>query len=87
MAKKWFEEAVQARPPNTLGGWMKGQQASARRRKALASRPKNWSLDRKRRSAGRALQALANVTRDRRTEQVARQDARHFFSKLKSKRR
>ena len=83
MAKKWFQKAVKAKPPDTLGGWHKTLPASTRRRRALSSRPRNWSTERKYRSAGRALNALANVTRDKHTKQIARADARYFFSKIK----
>ena len=80
---KWFRKAVKKRSPNTLGGWKKKLSAEARRRKALSSRPKNWNLDTKRRSAGRALTALANVTKDPETRKKARSDAEYFFRKLK----
>jgi len=83
MAKKWFSKAVRAKPPYSLGGWKKSLPAAARRRKALASRPKNWSLKKRRLSAGRALLALANVTRDRKTKELAMLDAKYFFSLLK----
>jgi len=78
MTKKWFRKAVMRKPPYTLG-WRKSLSARTRRSKALASRPKAWSLDRKRLSAARALTALANVTKDRRTKELARKDARHFY--------
>ena len=81
--RKWFREAVYKRPPYTLGGWRKNQPARVRRRHALASRPKNWSLRRRRRSAGQALQALANVTKDPETRRKARADAKYFFGLLK----
>jgi len=77
--KKWFQKAVNARPPNSLGGWKKTQSPEVRRRLALASRPKNWTLKRRRISAARALQALANVTKDAATAQKARVDARYFY--------
>lgn len=80
---KWFKKAVMKKPPYSLGGWKKNQSPSVRRAKALASRPKSWSLKKRRLSAGRALIALANVTRDSRTEMAARADARYFFAKLK----
>jgi len=81
--KKWFREAVYARPPNTLGGWSKGQTPAVRRRHALASRPKNWSMDRRYLSAARALQALANVTKDPGTKRAAQADARYFYRKAR----
>lgn len=79
MAKKWFKKAVMKRPPYNLGGWSKSQSADTRRAHAIASRPKNWSLHNRRLSAARALQALANVTRDKQTKKIARLDARYFF--------
>lgn len=78
---KWFQKAVGARKPNTLGGWKKNQSPDTRRKNAIASRPKNWSLQKRRTSAGRALIALANVTKDKATEQKARADAKYFFRK------
>lgn len=83
MAKKWFKKAVREKPPYSLGGWKKTDSAETRRRKAIASRPKHWTLNNRRLSAGRALIALSNVTRDRETREKARADARYFFSKLK----
>jgi len=84
MVKKWFTKAVRDKPPYTLG-WKKTQSTNTRRRNALASRPKNWSLDKKRLSAGRALIALANVTKDKKTEELAKRDATYFFRKKKKK--
>ena len=81
--KKWFQEAVKKKPPYNLGGWSKRKSTEARRRSALLSRPKSWSLRTRYRSAGRALQALANVTKDKETKKKALLDARYFFSKLK----
>lgn len=77
--EKWFEEAVEGGRTKNLDGWSKGLKATTRRRRALASRPDNWSLCAKRLSAARALQALANVTQDDRTEEVAQRDANYFF--------
>ena len=83
--RKWFRKAVMKRPPYTLGGWSKRLDASSRRRRALMSRPRSWSLRTRYRSAGRALIALANVTKDAETRRKARADARYFFSKLKKR--
>ena len=77
--KKWFKKAVLAKKPNTLGGWGKGKKIAIRRRLALASRPKSWTLKHRRLSAGRALQALANITKDKETRTKAKADAKHFF--------
>jgi len=82
MPKKWFQEAVKKRPPYNLGGWSKSQSPETRRRLALASRPSNWSLHKRRLSAARALQALANVTKDPATKRAAQADANYFFSLL-----
>ena len=81
--RKWFKKAVEKKPPYSLGGWKKSQSTTVRRRKALSSRPKNWTRRHRYRSAGQSLTALANVTQDKRTEELARRDARYFFSKLK----
>jgi len=81
--KKWFKKAVMKKPPYSLGGWKKTQPTNLRRQKALSSRPKNWTLKHRYLSAGRALQALANVTKDRPTKEIAMRDARYFFKKCK----
>jgi len=60
-------------------GWRKTQSTGVRRRNALASRPANWSLHKRRLSTARALTALANVTTDRKTEELARKDAVYFY--------
>lgn len=82
MAKKWFQKAVESGPTTSLGGWKKTQKASYRRKLALQSRPKNWTLRHRRRSAGRALQALANVTKDPETRRKAEADANYFYNLL-----
>lgn len=79
---KWFKKAVEAKPPYELG-WKKTQSTKTRRRRALESRPKSWTLRHKRRSAAQALTALANVTKDKATKMKAEADARYFRSKLK----
>ena len=79
MVKKWFRKAVMEKPPYRLG-WKKTQPTKVRRAKALASRPKNWSLRRRRRSAAQALIALSNVNKDKRTKELARRDARYFYN-------
>lgn len=81
MPRRWFRQGVMKRPPNDLGGWKKSQAPATRRRLALESRPKNWTLQRRRTSAGRALMALSNVTQDNPTRMRARADARYFFRK------
>ena len=81
--KKWFQKAVKDKPPYTLGGWSKSKTASTRRRLALSSRPKNWTLKHRKLSAGRALQALANVTKDKSTKAKAQSDAKYFYRRRK----
>jgi len=85
LTNKWFKKAVMEKPPYNLGGWSKKYLASSRRRKALNSRPKSWTLNHRRVSAGRALMALSKVTKDATTKRLARQDATYFFSLLKKK--
>ena len=77
--KRWFQKAVYAKKPNTLGGWSKSYPAWKRRELALKSRPSNWKLSTKYLSCGRALQALANVTKDNATRKYAIADAKWFF--------
>lgn len=76
--KKWLTKAVREKPPCTLG-WRKTQSTGVRRRNALESRPKNWTLHKRRLSTARALTALANVTTDKRTKELARRDAEYFY--------
>ncbi len=73
MGKKW--------------GWKKTQSAGIRRRAALSSRPKNLSLYDKRLSTAKALTALANVTTDRRTRELARRDAEYFYKIIRVKKK
>ena len=84
MAKKnWYKDAVYKRPPYTLGGWNKKLPPTDRLKKALASRPSSWSLRKRYRSAGQALIALSNVSKDYDTKVTAKRDAHYFFDKLK----
>ena len=82
MTTKWFKKAVDARPPYTLGGWKTTQTATTRRRLALSSRPRNWTKKHRYRSAAQALQALANVTRDKKTKLKATADAKYFRRRM-----
>jgi len=84
--KKWYKKAVMEKPPYTLG-WRKSQSTGVRRRAALSSRPKNWTLHKRRLSTARALTALANVTTDRRTEELARRDAAYFYNIIRVKKK
>lgn len=88
MAKKkaWFQEAVFSKRPNNLGGWKKDQSPSTRRANAISSRLGS-NQDKRALSAGRALNALANVSKDPGTKRAAKSDANYFFDrarKLKS---
>jgi len=70
-AKRWFK------PKATLHGWSKDLSANVRRARA--------SIGRSDLSSARALIQLANVTTDRETKRVARDDAKYFFAKHKSR--
>ncbi len=59
--------------PTVHTGWKKSDPATTRRRRALAAHKGD------RLAAGRSLQALANVTTDKRTSELAATDARYFF--------
>lgn len=65
--KKWFH------PKADLGGWTKDLTTEERRELALESHERDPL------ATARALQALANVTRDKETRKVAEADARFFF--------
>ena len=79
----WFQKAIMKKPPFTLGGWKKSQTVTVRRKHALSSRPKNWKPKKRYLSTARALQALANVTKDSKTKKVAKVDAEYFYKKAK----
>lgn len=70
--EKWY------RPSAVDTGWHKDQPEKTRRGLILIAY-KGDSL-----AAGRALQALANVTRDKETKEKAASDAKYFFKKYKS---
>jgi len=70
--EKWFEAG---RPL----GWRKEDSQGKRRAIALRNRDGNYL------KAGRALQALANVTRDVKTRQLASADASYFFAQHRKK--
>ena len=80
---KWFKVAIDKNSPYTLGGWTARQTPSARRLKALSSRPKNWTRRHKYLSVARALQALSNVTKLSYVRITARADAVYFFNAIK----
>lgn len=80
-SKRWFQEAVQKRPPYKLG-WKKDEPQLIRLKKSLLSRPKSWSSSRRNLSASRALIALSNVTTDVETKRKARLDAKVLRRRL-----
>jgi len=65
---KWFEAGAKL-------GWRKEDSQAKRRAISLRNRDGNYL------KAGRALQALANVTRDKRTAHLAKVDSSYFFAK------
>lgn len=77
--KKWFKKAVMKRPPFTLSGWKKSMSPTIRRRLAISSRSAHLPEARKLLSASRALQALANVTRNAETKIAAKADAKSLM--------
>jgi len=64
--KRWFKPSIET-------GWSKDLPMNARRAKTLRAH-KGDKL-----ATARSLNALANVTTDKRTKQLARADAQHFF--------
>lgn len=77
---KWFQKAM-GRSKFSLSGWKKDQKALLRRKIALSSRPKSWSMKKRFMSVSRALQSLANVTKDKITKKIAKQDSKYFMQK------
>jgi len=73
--KKWFK-------PKKHRGWSKSQKATTRRRKLLNSTDKRKSMHDRYLEAGKAIQALANVTQDSATRRAAKADAKYFFDKV-----
>lgn len=71
-AVKWFK-------PGKPTGWQKGDTQAQRRRVALASH-KGKLLP-----TARSLMALSNVTQDKETARLARQDANYFYALYKAK--
>jgi len=78
--KLWFN-------PKSHSGWSKSQTATTRRRKLLSSTIKSKSFHDRYVAAGRKIQSLANVSRDKRTSELARKDAIYFFRKAKQKKK
>ena len=69
-AERWYR-------PKVKMGWKKGSPQTERRRAALKAHTGDAL------AAGRALQALVNVTTDRETKIEARKDALYFFALAK----
>jgi hypothetical protein len=67
-SEKWYHHTVEM-------NWHKGEPAEVRRANALRAH-KGDEL-----AAARALQALANVTKDPETSKLAKADADYFFAK------
>lgn len=80
--EKWFQKAM-GKSPFTLSGWKKSQKPAVRRKIALSSRPKKWPMRKKYISVSRALQSLANVTKDKITKIRAKQDSEYFLKKYR----
>lgn len=64
-------------------GWKKTLKASVRCARLLASTDKRKTMHNRYLEAGRRIQALANVTKDKETSMLAKKDANYFFNKLK----
>ena len=73
MPNKWYK-AAGSKSKHT--GWKKSYTAKKRRSLALKGHKSNLS-------AGRALQALANVTQDEPTRKAAQADAKYFYKQHK----
>lgn len=65
-SERWYN-------PKVHTGWRKADSASTRRSRMLHSHKGNKL------AAGRACQALANVTTDRQTKKLSRADALYFY--------
>lgn len=72
--EKWFHPKVEM-------GWKKTMPMRARRKVALDAHKGNIL------STARALQSLANITTDKTTKKLARDDARYFFDKYNKNKR
>ena len=74
-SKQWFQFAVGGKKT----GWKKSLSPKTRREKMLQAKRHNYLR------AARALQALANVTKDPATKRAARSDAQYFYRLYRSK--
>ena len=76
MVKKWFK-------PKEHTGWNKDMSSAKRRALLLKFTDKSKSMKQRYLTAFKKINALANVTRDRKTKTEARKDAEYFRKKLK----
>jgi len=74
--KKWFSAREHT-------GWSKTQKATTRRAKLLRATDKRKTKHNQYLEAARKIQALANVTEDKRTAELAKSDADYFFAKAR----
>jgi hypothetical protein len=74
--KKWFK-------PKKHSGWKKNQKSTTRRARLLNTTDKRKTMKNRYLEAGRKALALANVTKDKPTERIARADAMYFFKKIR----
>jgi len=77
--RKWFK-------PRKHRGWRAADPTETRRRRVLASTDRRKTRRNRYLEAARALQALANVTRDPDTRRKARSDAQHFYRRARKTR-
>ncbi|MFQ5798462.1 MAG: hypothetical protein ACE5H0_07195 [Bacteroidota bacterium] len=78
---KWYK------PKRKLAGWKSSQKKATRMqhlRTAQKQRGRGKITRKSKVSTGRALQALSNVTKDKKTKQTARADAKTLFKQAKS---
>lgn len=75
MAKRWYK------PVQTNTGWNKHDPAVKRRNKMLKAQKGDYL------AAGRAMQGLANVTKDKTTRNLAQADANYFFRENQKRKR
>lgn len=74
MVIKWFK-------PKTHSGWQKDMPMAKRRRLVLKAHKNDYL------AAGRSMQSLANVSQDKRTSDLAAQDAKYFFREHKKRKK
>jgi len=74
---EWFESTKET-------GWKKDNKASTRRWHLIRSTDKRKTMYHRYVTAGKRIQALANVTTDADTSLLANRDADYFFEKARS---